>query len=76
MVQYIPNYNALKQSILEQLELKPQAFLSILKLCATDARVLAEDLSLSCLFNSVLERFYFRKATYNKLNAHEYIVKY
>jgi len=70
-MQYILNYSEAVENINKILETKPQAFISGDVFRKYEAEIIAKDLDLSCIYNKVLERFYFRKERYKILNAHE-----
>ncbi len=70
-MQYILKYSEVVEHINKTLKTKPQSFVSGDVFRKYEAEIIAKDLDLSCIFNAVLQRFYFRKERYKKLKAHE-----
>jgi len=70
-MKYVPMYSKIVTDIEKLLETKPQVFIEDTKLTKYAAKIIAQDLNLSCIRNTVLKRYYFRKASYKKLTINE-----
>ena len=70
-MQYIHNYNQTIRVIKIDLVTKSQAFIEDNKMTDSEATIVAQDLNLSCIHNTVLERYYFRKTPYLRLTINE-----
>ena len=70
-MQYVPMYSKTVININKTLETKLQAFVEATKLTKYVAIIIAKDLNLSCIYNKVLCRYYFRKDKYRRLTANE-----